>query len=98
MRMDVDESGRERESVGIYRTRRGAADFANFDNLSTVYRNVGVLTRSASPVNHHCILDDQVVCHILRPPPLSASNPNRKRNCGDHNKTARKKHLNSEMI
>jgi hypothetical protein len=70
MGVDVDESGRERESVGIYRARREVADSANFDDLSTGYRNVGVLARSASAVNHHRIFDDQVVCHVLQPPSL----------------------------
>jgi hypothetical protein len=70
MGMDVDESGCDRESVGIYRARRGVADSANLDDLSTGYRNVGMLGRSASPVNHHRILDDQVVCHVLQPPSL----------------------------
>jgi hypothetical protein len=70
MGVDVDESGCEREPVGIYRPRRGLADSANLDDLSTGYRNVGVLARSAGPVNHHRILDDQVVCHVLQPPSL----------------------------
>jgi len=38
-----------------------------------------VLARSASTVNHHRILDNQVVCHVREPSQLSASNPNRKR-------------------
>jgi hypothetical protein len=64
MGVDIDESGCEREAVGIYRTRREVADSANLDDLSTGYRNVGVLARSAGPVNHHRIFDDQVVFHV----------------------------------
>jgi hypothetical protein len=75
MGVDIDESGCEREAVGIYRTRCGVADFADFDDLSTGYRNVGMLARSASPVNHHRIFDDQVVCHVLQPPSLRQRSP-----------------------
>ncbi len=66
VRVQVDESRRDDEAVGVDRARRGVVDIADLDDASAHDRDVGAPRRGARPVHHGAVLDEEVESHGSR--------------------------------
>jgi len=68
--MDIDEAGREDETVPIDFTAGRARGVANRGDLSAFNGERAGVCRSAGPVDDSRILDQQIVRHSMVPPSL----------------------------
>jgi len=63
MRVRVDEPGRDDQVGRVDCFLRALGDFADFDDLAVCDRDIGAPRRSAGPIDHCSVFDQQIERH-----------------------------------